>query len=165
MRTHPASFILPLDEVCSSPKVAAPHQQVCWYLHVIMELPKRGFCWGNKRKTSMKMLTECSIFHQEISSGFLKLGRIDLPCSHLTAQVFHGGDGQEDAGAAQGTQQGSNGARDGQNVPKTWPKTGSTWSGFCYPLGSSGSHMSPCASQSHQSHSHPCAASVSPPME
>lgn len=34
----------------------------------------------------------CSIFHQEISSVFLKLGRIDFPFSHLS-EVFHGGDG------------------------------------------------------------------------
>lgn len=39
------------------------------------------------------MHTVCSIFHQEIFSGFLKLGRIDFSCSSLTTQVFHGGDG------------------------------------------------------------------------
>lgn len=73
---------------------------------------------------------------------------------------------QENAGAAQGPQQGSNGARDAHKSPQDMAQDRTHLGWLLLATGLVRvTHVSPCASQSHQSHSHSYAASVSPPVK
>lgn len=126
MRTYPASFKcslpsgggFPPSGWGSPPKVAAPHQWVCWYLHVGMELPKSGFCWGNEIKNQLKCTQVAASSIRRSPVGFSSWAGLIFLAPISPPKFSMGVVGQEDAGAAQGPKQGSNGARDGQKGPQ-----------------------------------------------
>lgn len=108
---------------------------------------------------------DCPISHQQVSSGFLKLARTDFPCSHLTSQVFHGGDGAGGCRSCPGPtarQQQSQGWT--QRSPRPGPRQDSPGVASAGLWARQG-HTRVLQAQSPQSHRHPNAASVSPAVK